>query len=268
MTLFFSRHNRGPLPAQASLQGPPRPLTPASQSRQAKGGWRARSLSGLLLCAALAGCATGPTADPRDPLERYNREMQLFNDAVDEAVVKPVATGYANITPDPVRTAISNFFGNLNDVWATINTGLQLRVEDTAINALRVGMNTFFGMAGLIDIASEMGLYRNQADFGQTLGRWGVPPGPYLVLPIFGPSTLRDTVGMGVEAKGDMVGTLDNVPNRNALTALRLVEKRAGLLRAGTVLDEAALDKYSFSREIFLQRRQSVIDAQRNRDNE
>ena len=268
MTLFFSRHNRGPLPAQASLQGPPRPLTPVNRLHQARGAWRMRSLSGLLLCAALAGCATGPTADPRDPLERYNREMQLFNDAVDEAVVKPVATGYANVTPDPIRTAISNFFGNLNDVWATINTGLQLRVEDTAINALRVGMNTFFGMAGLIDIASEMGLYRNQADFGQTLGRWGVPPGPYLVLPIFGPSTLRDTVGMGVEAKGDMVGTLDNVPNRNALTALRLIEKRAGLLRAGTVLDEAALDKYSFSREIFLQRRQSVIDAQRNRDNE
>lgn len=263
MTMSLNRHTQCEWPAQATSLAEPRHTAP--RIRVAR---HVRRMCGLLLCAALVGCATGPAADPRDPLERYNRDMEKFNDAVDTAVVKPVAIGYSRITPDPVRTAISNFFGNLNDVWGTINTGLQLRVEDTATNFIRVGVNTFFGMGGLVDLASEMGIYRNQADFGQTLGRWGVPPGPYLVLPIFGPSTLRDTIGMGVEAKGDLISTINHVPSRNSLTALRLVEKRAGLLRAGAVLDEAALDKYSFTREIFLQRRQSVIDAQRNRDDE
>jgi phospholipid-binding lipoprotein MlaA len=133
---------------------------------------------------------------------------------------------------------------------------------------MRVNINTVFGLGGLIDIASDVGLYRNRADFGQTLGFWGVPPGPYMVLPLLGPSTLRDTVGMGVESRGDLIMNLDNVNHRNGLYVLRAVETRAGLLRAGAVLDEAALDKYSFTREVFLQRRQSVIDEQRNRDDE
>jgi phospholipid-binding lipoprotein MlaA len=209
---------------------------------------------------ALTGCATGPAADPRDPFENYNREMTRFNEAVDEAVLKPVATGYATVTPDPVRTAVSNFFNNLKDVWGTVNTALQLRGEATAVNFMRVNVNTFIGLGGLIDIASDMGLYKTKADFGQTLGHWGVPPGPYLVLPLLGPSTVRDTVGMGVEARGDLVGHMEHIPSRNSLTALRLVETRAGLLRAGAMLDEAALDKYTFTREIFLQRRQSVVD--------
>jgi phospholipid-binding lipoprotein MlaA len=222
----------------------------------------------LTAVAALSGCAAGPTPDPRDPFERFNRDVEKFNTAVDEAVLKPVATTYARATPDPVRTAINNFFGNLSDIWSTINTGLQLRGEDTAVNFMRVNVNTVFGLGGLIDIASDMGLYRNKADFGQTMGYWGVPAGPYLVLPVLGPSTVRDTVGMGVESKGDLLMTMDNVPTRNSLYVLRGVEKRAGLLRAGAVLEEAALDKYSFTREVFLQRRQSVIDAQRNRNEE
>jgi len=231
--------------------------------------WR-RMLAVMALTSvtALAGCATGPNRDPRDPIEPFNRGVERFNDAVDKAVLKPVATAYAEVAPDPVRTAVGNFFGNLRDVWTAANATLQLRGEDAATSFLRVGVNTAFGLGGLIDIATDLRLYRVSADFGQTLGYWGVPPGPYVVLPIFGPSTLRDTVGMGVEARGDLVQGLSDVSSRNTLYTLRAIETRAGLLRAGAVLDEAALDKYSFTREVFLQRRQSVIDAQRNRDDE
>jgi phospholipid-binding lipoprotein MlaA len=222
----------------------------------------------LVTIASLTACAAGPHVDPRDPMEKFNRDMTEFNEVVDGVVMKPVATAYTETTPYFIRTAVRNFFGNLRDVWSTLNTAMQLRVEDTVVNALRVGLNTLWGFGGIVDIASEMHLYRSPADFGQTLGRWGVPPGPYLVLPIFGPSTVRDTVGMGVEARGDLVMGLDNVANRNLLQGLRAVETRAGLLRASSVLDDAALDKYTFTREVFLQRRKSIIDAQRNRNDD
>ena len=221
-----------------------------------------------LAMALLGGCASGPARDPRDPIEPFNRGVSEFNDVVDKAVLKPVATVYADVTPDPVRTAVGNFFGNLRDVWTLINATVQMRGEDAATSFLRVGVNTAFGFGGLLDIATEMRLYRVTADFGQSLGFWGVPPGPYLVLPILGPSTVRDTVGISVETRGDVVQSVGHVPTRNSMYALRVVETRAGLLRAGAVLDEAALDKYTFTREVFLQRRQSVIDAQRNRDDE
>ena len=225
----------------------------------------------LLVCAVLSGCATGPVADsgdPRDPFESFNRKVDAFNTTVDEAVVKPVATTYRDITPSPVRTHIGNFFGNLSDIWSTLNTALQLRGEDTANNVLRVSVNTVFGFVGLLDIATEMNLYRTPADFGQTLGRWGVPPGPYLVLPVLGPSTVRDTLGRSIEQSGDLIWNLDHIPTRNSLFGLRLVETRASLLRATSMLDEAALDKYSFTRDVFLQRRQSQVDAVRQTDDE
>ncbi len=214
----------------------------------------------------VSACASAPNADARDPLEPFNRDVQRFNDGVDRAVVKPIATVYREVTPSFVRTLVGNFFGNLSDIWSTLNTALQLRPEDTAVNALRLGVNTFFGLGGLIDIASEMNLYSSPADFGQTLGTWGVPPGPYLVLPLLGPSTVRDTLGRGVESRGDRVMGVDHIPSRNSLYALRLVEARANLLRASDVLDEAALDKYTFTREVFLSRRQNAIDQQRRRD--
>lgn len=225
-----------------------------------------RTLITVVLFAGLLGCASAPGRDPRDPFEPFNRSMEAFNDTLDGAVLKPVATVYRDVTPDPVRTLVGNFFGNLSDVWSTLNTLLQLRMEDTVINAMRLGFNTLWGFGGLIDIASEMNLYRSPADFGQTLGYWGVPAGPYLVLPILGPSTVRDTLGRSVESRGDLVLGLDHVPTRNSLYALRAVETRANLLRASSVLDEAALDKYSFTREVFLNRRQSAIEAQRHRD--
>ena len=221
---------------------------------------RGAALVLLIGAALLGGCASGPNAHPRDPLEPFNRGVSEFNEAVDGAVLKPVATAYRDVTPDLVRTGVSNFFGNLRDVWSALNATLQLKPRAAAENALRVGVNTAFGFGGLLDIASEMGIERTTLDFGQTLGRWGVPSGPYLVLPIFGPSTFRDAAGFGVESNGDLVSKVDHIPTRNSLYALRAVETRANLLRATTMLEGAALDKYSFTRDIYLQRRQSLID--------
>ena len=221
--------------------------------------WLRRGLAAALL-SLLGACATGPDANPQDPLEPFNRGMTQVNDAVDGALLKPVATVYKDIAPDPVRTGVNNFFQNLGDVWSFINATLQLRPREAAENFLRVNVNTVFGVAGLFDVASEMGLERTRLDFGQTLGRWGVPSGPYLVLPIFGPSSFRDAAAFGIESRGDLVQGLSDIPSRNTLYALRAVEARANLLRASSMLEGAALDKYSFMRDFYLQRRQSQIE--------
>ena len=222
----------------------------------------------LVAAVALAGCATGPHANPKDPIEPFNRGVQRFNDGVDEAFLKPVATVYRDVTPDLVRTGVNNFFSNLRDLWSSVNAALQLRPREATENFLRFSVNTFWGIGGLLDIASEMQIERTTLDFGQTLGRWGVPSGPYLVLPFMGPSTLRDTVGMGVESSGDLLSGMDHIPSRNSLYALRIVEARANLLRAGSLLDQAALDKYSFTRDAFLQRRESQIRALTGKDDD
>ncbi|MDO9604195.1 VacJ family lipoprotein [Hydrogenophaga sp.] len=219
-----------------------------------------RGMGAVVMVTLVAGCATGPDANPQDPLEPFNRNMSEFNESVDSMVLKPVATVYRDVTPDLVRTGVSNFFANLGDVWSFINATLQLRPREASENFLRFGVNTAFGMGGVLDIASEMGIERTRLDFGQTLGRWGVPPGPYLVLPIFGPSSIRDAAGFGVEARGDLVQGIDSTGTRNALTVLRAVETRANLLRATSMLEGAALDKYSFTRDVYLRRRQSQIE--------
>ncbi|MGV3727421.1 MlaA family lipoprotein [Hydrogenophaga sp.] len=218
---------------------------------------------GVLLSATvmlLAGCATGPDANPRDPLEPLNRSVYQFNDAVDTAVLKPVATAYQNVTPSPIRTGVGNFFGNLGDLWSSVNAGLQLRPREATENLMRFSVNTVFGLAGVLDIATEMGIPRTRLDFGQTLGRWGAPSGAYLVLPIFGSSSVRDGTGLVVDSSVDMVSGLNHVPTRNSLTALRVVDTRATYLRASSLLEDAALDKYSFTRDLYLNRRQSQID--------
>ena len=208
----------------------------------------------LALCAlVLAGCATGPNADPRDPLEPYNRSMTRFNDGVDAAVLKPVASAYQEVVPMMARTGVSNFFANLGDAWSFVNNTLQLRAEGALSSFFRFSTNTFLGLGGILDVASEMGLERHKQDFGLTLGRWGVPAGPYLVLPILGPSTVRDTLALPVDWKGGVVGDITPVATRNSLYALRVVNTRSNLMRVGDVLNAAALDKYSFTRDVFLQ---------------
>lgn len=219
--------------------------------------WRAALA--LVLAAVLSGCASGPNANPRDPLEPFNRSVTKFNDAVDAAVLKPVATGYVNTVPSLVRTGVSNFFGNLGDAWSFVNNVLQAKPLEAAESFMRFNVNTFLGLGGILDVASEMNIDRHKEDFGQTLGYWGVPAGPYLVLPLLGPSTLRDTLVLPVEANGNLIGGINDDPLRYGLTALQAVDIRANLLRAGKVLDEAALDKYTFQRDVFLQLRSGQV---------
>jgi len=213
----------------------------------------------LVAVVTLAGCASGPNANARDPLEPFNRGVYQFNDAVDRAVVKPVATAYRDVLPSPVRTGVNNFFANLQDAWSGVNNALQLKPKETVESFLRFGVNTVFGLVGLLDIATEMRIERHTEDFGQTLGYWGVGAGPYVVLPLLGPSTLRDTAALPVDAQGNLVNQASDVPARNSATALNLVDRRARLLDASKMLDQVALDPYTFTRDAFLQRRRSLV---------
>ena len=217
------------------------------------------AVSALLLAALFSGCASGPGASPKDPLEPMNRSISRFNDTLDDNVLKPVSRGYRDNVPQPVQTGVRNFFNNLSDVWSTVNNGLQLKGRNTAESCMRVVVNTVFGIYGVFDVATAIGLERHPRDFGETLAVWGVPDGPYLVLPLFGPSTVRDTAGMPVDWSMDLVHSIDSIPTRNSVMSLRLVEKRAGLLQATNLLEDASLDKYSFIREAYLQHRRWEI---------
>jgi phospholipid-binding lipoprotein MlaA len=217
---------------------------------------RARAfLAGLALAAA--GCATN--GDPRDPLEGLNRGVQAFNDVVDENALQPAARLYRKVTPSGFRDAVRNFFNNLDDLYIGANNLLQGKVEQAMSDLMRVAVNTTFGFFGIIDWASDMGLEKHNEDFGQTLARWGVGSGPYLVLPLLGPSTLRDTAAVPLDWEGDLVQWHTPVDERNALTLTRTVARRADLLDVGRTLEEAALDRYVFLRESWLQRRRSLV---------
>ena len=222
--------------------------------------------STLGLSALLTGCATGPNANPRDPLEPYNRAMFSFNDAVDSAVLQPVATGYTNITPRPVRTGVTNFFNNLGDLWSALNNALQLKGEGAYNSIVRFTTNTVFGLGGLIDIASAADIERHKQDFGLTMAHYGMPSGAYIVWPLMGPSTVRDSVGMVVDWQGDSVGYLNDVGARNSLYALRVVNTRANLLNTSSLVESAALDKYSFTRDAYLQLRQRAANPDAGND--
>jgi len=219
-------------------------------------------LAAALLLAT--GCATVPgEPDPRDPLEGMNRSVYKFNDTVDRAVFRPVAQGYQAVVPSPVRSCVSNFFGNLGDVWSAINFFLQGEVPDGINGIGRVLMNTTVGGLGCFDAAETVGVPRQSNDFGITLGRWGVGSGPYLVLPFFGPSTVRDGAAKLVDVYGDPIDHVDNVRVRNSLWATDLIDTRAQLLDVGDMVDDLALDPYSFVRDAYLQRRTGRINAAR-----
>ncbi|MQA22750.1 MlaA family lipoprotein [Rugamonas rivuli] len=215
-----------------------------------------RAALALGVTVLLAGCA-GP--NPRDPYEGFNRAMFSFNDTVDTYALKPAATAYRNVLPNFVQTGVNNFFGNLADAWTGVNNLLQGKGEAGMSDVTRFALNSTLGIVGLFDIASEAGLQKHKEDFGQTLGTWGVPSGPYLMLPLLGPSTVRDTVALPLDIKGDIWGYKEPVYIRNSGTALRAVDQRSNLLNATSLLEDAALDRYEFIRDGFLQRRESQI---------
>lgn len=208
----------------------------------------------------LNGCATtGNLNNPKDPLEGLNRAMFAFNDSIDQAFVKPVAQGYVVVVPATLRSGVSNFFGNIGDVFVAVNNLLQGKVPEALGDMGRVAINSTVGLFGLIDVASEAGLEKHDEDFGQTFGRWGVADGPYVVLPILGPRTLRDAFAQILDTKTDPITQYDKVPSRNTLWASRGISERADYLSADKIVDEAALDRYAYIRDAYLQRRRSKI---------
>jgi len=219
---------------------------------------RIKSLA-LAMSAAglLAGCAT--SGNPKDPIEGFNRAMFAFNEGLDTAIIKPVATGYEAVLPSPIRTGVTNFFSNIEDVFIGVNNLLQGKVPEAFSDLGRVVINTTVGILGVIDFASDAGLEKHDEDFGQTFGRWGVGNGAYVVIPVFGPRTVRDTVGLVLDVATDPVVQHRPKRTRDAAVVLRLVNDRANLLAADKVVEEAALDKYSYIRDAYLQRRRNLI---------
>jgi phospholipid-binding lipoprotein MlaA len=221
----------------------------------------ARRVSGfctlLMAASLLGGCAT--SGNSRDPLESLNRATFAFNETVDKAALKPVAQGYEAVVPAKARDGVSNFFGNIADVFIGVNNLLQGKVRDAVDDVGRVLVNSTVGVLGVMDVASDWGMEKHDEDFGQTFGRWGVGSGAYLVVPLFGPRDVRDTAGLVLDSVTDPVGYIDNIPTRNTLLVTRVISDRAALLPAEKVIEEAALDKYSYIRDGYLQRRRSLI---------
>jgi phospholipid-binding lipoprotein MlaA len=218
-------------------------------------------MRGFLMIAflCLAGCATTREGDPRDPFEPFNRGVYRFNEVVDEAVAKPVATAYRDVVHEEIRNRVRNFFSNISDVFIGVNDFLQGKFYDGFEDWARVVFNSTIGLVGLHDVASDMGIEKRNEDFGQTFGRWGIGQGPYLVLPILGSSTVRDGVGTGLDLYVDPLGEVRPINLRNSLTVLRLTSVRADLLEASRILEQAALDKYVFQRDAYLQRRRNLV---------
>jgi phospholipid-binding lipoprotein MlaA len=206
----------------------------------------------------MSGCASRP-ANPDDPLESYNRAVFSFNEGADRAVIRPMARVYDAVTPKPVQTGVGNFFANLGDLWIGLNNILQGKVADGLSDWMRFAVNTTLGVAGLLDVASEMNLPKHDEDLGQTLGKWGVGEGAYFVVPLMGPRTVRDTMVLPLDLKGDNVWTMDHVRTRNVLSGVRFAHKRAQLLSVERTLEEGALDKYSFTRDFYLQQRRYKV---------
>ena len=219
----------------------------------------ARTAAAAALLAATAGCATGPDRNPADPFEPMNRATWRFNDAIDRGFAKPVARGYNRVVPKPLRTGVSNFFANLGDVTVMLNNFAQLRIMDGMSDLMRVAVNSTFGLLGVLDIATPAGIPKHDQDFGLTLGHYGVASGPYLVLPLFGPSTVRDAAGFGVDQFG-APASYAPPRTRNIAWGVNFVSTRARYLDATQLLEQAALDEYLFVRDAYLGARQSRLD--------
>ncbi len=214
-------------------------------------------LSAALIWAPLVVAAEEAEQATPDPWQGFNRAIYEFNDVLDRYALKPAAQGYRAVTPDLVEQGVSNFFGNLADVRTLVNNGLQLKVHEAASDVARITLNSTFGLAGVLDLATPLGLEKHNEDFGQTLGHWGVPSGNYLVLPLLGPSSVRDGIALVPDSYLDMVAEIDHVPTRNSLYALQLIDTRAGLLTSEGVISG---DRYLFIRDAYLQRREYLVN--------
>ncbi len=217
-----------------------------------------RVAAAVLALALASGCAS-LGSNPADPLEPINRKVFAFNDTVDRAVTKPIAKGYQAVVPEPVRTCVGNFFYNMSVPLTAVNNLLQGKVVSFCQDITRFTLNTLFGFGGCVDIATELGIERNRTDIGETLGRWGVPPGPYLVLPIFGPSTVRDSTSLLADLGYNPITQINDDNTRLSLVVLRAVDTRASLLRAEQLLDSMGIDKYNAIRTVYLQQRLNAI---------
>ncbi len=218
----------------------------------------------LLLTVLLTACASIQQTErvaKIDPFERVNRAVFSFNETADEYVIKPVAEAYKFVLPEFVRTGVTNFFSNINDVLIAANNLLQGKPSNAASDIGRFLVNSTIGILGLFDVATDMGLDKNREDFGQTLGVWGVADGPYMVLPFFGASNVRDTVGLVVDIETDFMLNTNKLDSdeKLAVNGLRVINRRADLLDAGQLLEDAAFDKYSFVRDGYIQRRRSQV---------
>ena len=222
----------------------------------------------LSMTCLFVGCASIPAGvepSPRDPWESFNRSVFEFNEGLDKYLLKPVVSAYRFILPQIVRDGIYNFFSNYSDIYTALQNLLQGKPDLAFNDLMRVAVNTIFGLGGLMDVATPGGLPKHKEDWGQTFGVWGVPSGPYLVLPFFGPSTIRDTFGTAADLETDyLFKYIPDVGLRNSITGLRVINARNTFYEAGDLLDGAALDKYSFIRDAYLQRREYQINEGRN----
>jgi phospholipid-binding lipoprotein MlaA len=224
-------------------------------------------LAAAIAALGISGCASFKTAAPGDPLEPINRGIFSFNNTFDHYLFKPIAKGYDTVVPSLVKTGVSNVFQNVSDVQSIVSDAVQLKPAKLGDDLGRVLLNSTIGLGGIFDLATPMGIERGDEDFGQSFGYWGLGPGPYLMLPFVGPSSLRDVVGRGVDGQIDPVGFVSSVPVRNSLQGLRVVDARVGLFPAEALMNQAALDRYTFLRSAYLQRRESqVLDGKRPKE--
>lgn len=235
-----------------------------------------RMLALMALVLGLAGCQTvkgvgsrieravdkvmGSKGQRLDPWESWNRKVFAFNESLDANVLKPVATAYSEIVPAPIRTGIDNFFGNIGDAWSAVNLMLQGRFKAGVEQGMRFAVNSTLGLAGVLDIATEAGLEKNSQDFGKTLGKWGMGTGAYIVWPLFGPSSVRDSLALPLDWQASPAVVFDDGSKKVLITSLNIINTRANFLRAGDMLEGIALDKYTFYRDAYLQRRGSFDD--------
>ena len=231
------------------------------QSRRQR---RVLAVAAIAASLVLGGCATvqqarGGPGQKLDPWESWNRKVFAFNEGLDRYVLKPVATGYSKVVPQPVRRGVDNFFANAADAWSAVNNILQGKGQAAFEDVVRVGTNSFFGIGGIFDVASEIGIERHKEDFGQTLGRWGFGAGAYIVWPLLGPSTVRDSIALPLDRAASPALLINDGQTQVGLTVLQIINTRANLLGASQVLDDIALDKYTFLRDAYLQRRRSLV---------